>query len=615
MPSSFLAPRSPLACSRMVSRCHRAISCGLLALWLFSLTGCSDDTEKVREIQAQRQLQMQSASQEDHIGEAFDLLSRLVELNDAKARRQITYHLNRWAETRPIQGVATTEMLGTVRELLPDEEANERTGRTTFHPSDVDHLRDSYLFRQIVEWVDRPQSDDLLLSEWLTTKEAELDEESMAKLRTATRLFDWTIRNVAFEPLKVEESTPPPPALPFNLQLLGAGYRQTNYKTVWRGIGDSLQRSGVFIQLCRQASIPAFVLATQSTESGKLDPWCVGVLIGEEVYLFEPELSTYIPGPDQLGIATLEQARKDPSVLRRLNVPGFFDYRLTRDDIQQCLALLNLMPEGVSPRMKQLESALTGDRRMQLFTDVDSLAEQLDQVSGIAGVRFWDMPLLAEIYEEELAKASERDPLIAFWYMSRWAILEAPIGMSQQLALGRWRHLHGEFGDIDEENFKGARSLYLAQRPPEFEIKDLNIDVDLQQAYGVRRDLGVDSDTFNLQVAQAQAMMRNGKRTATYWISLIKYEEAEFETAASWFTKRVLNESQRSIWEAAARYNLARSLERLSQIDQAVEIYKTDGDPQEHGNRIRARLLTPRTSATPEAETPTSDSPQADTPL
>jgi tetratricopeptide (TPR) repeat protein len=598
MPNPVSVLRSPLAFSCEVSPRLRAILLGV-PLLLLSLAGCSDDTEKVRTIQAQRQLQMQSESQEDHLGEAFDLISRLVELNDQKARRQITYHLNRWVESRPLQNVTATKMLGTVRDLLPDDEAAERTGRTTFHPSDVDHLRDSYLFRQIVEWVDQPQRDDPLLAEWLTAKEAELDDESAAKLRTATRLFDWTVRNIAFEPLQLEEATPPPPPLPFNLQLHGAGYRQSNYKTVWRGIGDSLQRSGVFIQLCRQASIPAFVLATQSTETGKLDPWCVGVLIGEEVYLFEPELSIHIPGPDQVGIATLAQARKDPSVLRRLNVPGFFDYRLSSDDIQQCLALLNIMPEGVSARMQLLESGLTGARRMVLFTDVDALANRLDQVAGIAEVRFWEMPLLAEIYEEELKKASERDPLIAFWYLSRWAILDAPIGMSQQLALGRWRHLHGQFDDHDEENFQGARTLYLAQRPPEFEIKDLNIDVDLQQAYGVRRDLGVDTETFNRQVAQVQALMRGGKRTATYWISLIQYEDAHYDTAENWFTKRVLNESQLSIWEAAARYNLARSLERLGKIDQAIEIYKTDGDPQEHGNRIRARLLTPRTSASP----------------
>jgi len=35
-------------------------------------------------------------------------------------------------------------------------------------------------------------------------------------------------------------------------------------------------------------------------------------------------------------------------------------------------------------------------------------------------------------------------------------------------------------------------------------------------------------------------------------------------------------------------------LERSGKIDEAIELYKTDGDPQEHGNRLRARLLDKR---------------------
>lgn len=349
---------------------------------------------------------------------------------------------------------------------MPEEEANERIGRETFHASDVDHLRNCYLFRQIADWVDRPESDDPLLADWLASMESQLDEEDWMKLRTATRLFDWTVRNIAYEPLELTAPTPPPPTLPLGLELQGAGYRQTDYKTVWHGIGDSLQRAGVFTQLCLQASIPAFVLATQDSRTGELDPWCVGVLIGEQVYLFEPELSTYIPGPGQVGIATLEEARKDASVLRRLNVPGFFDYRLSKDDVQQCIAMLNVMPEAISPRMRLLESGLTGERRMKTYVDVDSMAKQIDQVPGIAGVRFWDMPLLAEIYEEEMLRASDRDPLIAFWYLSSWAILDAPIDMAQQLALGRWRHLQGQFDDDEEENTKGARTIYLCKGLP-----------------------------------------------------------------------------------------------------------------------------------------------------
>lgn len=586
--------RSQVAITRFAAGLVSAFCC-------LQLCGCSDDIDTVRKIQAQRQARLQSQSQVDHLGEVIHLLNEFVELNPEQVRRQIAYHLNRWQEGRNFEGASPTEMIRTVSDVLSTELASQRIARENHTPADVDHIRDSFLFRRIVEWVDHPRSDDPLLVDWLAEMDQQLGREQGGRLRTATRLFDWTVRNIAFEARELPTPDPAldpvlftilqePPKFSLGMKFRGAGYRQTDYLTVWRGQGDSLQRAGVFIQLCRQASIPAFVLAIQSTETGQLDPWCVGVMIGSEIYLFEPELSTYVPGPGQVGIATLAQARSDAAVLRRLSAPGFFDYPIGKTDVQQCVALLNVMPEALSPRMKNLQSGLTGNRRMKLFVDVDQLAEQIDQVSGIAGVRLWKVPLQAEVYERELKRAIDRDQRYMFWYVSRFGILE-PSSVFVSLIQGRWRHLLGQFDSDEEEDVKGARVLYLAQRAPEFEIEDLEIDVDLQQAYGIRRDLGVDVEQYKRQIAQVQIMIRMAKRTATYWISLIQYDVQRYETAETWFTKRVLDDQQLSYWEPAARYNLARSKERLGKVDEAIELYKTDGDPQEHGNRIRARLV------------------------
>ena len=565
-------------------------NCLVLPLLIF-FAGCGNDLERARQIQTKRQTQLQSQSQQDDLAEVFALLKTFVELNEEKATRQIVYHLNRWKNERDVSDLTVPAQFTVIEELLSAQDAGTRIESVDYQPLDVRHLRDSYLFRQILEWADRPGSDDPLLESWLVEMQAKLGDEDATKLRTVARLFDWTVRNIAFEPM--EPAAPPltPPQLPFGLELQGAGYRQTDYKTLWRGIGDALQRSGVFIQLCRQASIPAFVLARQDGETGELLPWCVAALIADQVYLFEPDLSTYIPGPGQNGIATLGEARQDASVMRRLNIPGFFDYPLSKDEIQQSVALLNVMPETVSGRMQFLEAALTGDRRMIVYQEIDTLAAEIDEVSGIAGVRIWEIPYLADLYEKEMLEVCERDPLLNFWYRSAWAILDAPIDMSRDLSLGRWNHLRGQFTDNEETDSQGARTLYLAQRAPEFEIDKLKIDVDLQQAYGVRRDLGMDQQTYEAQLAQAQQIMRDGKRTATYWISLIQYDDARYQTAEGWLAKRVLLESQLSIWETSARYNLARCLERLGESDRAIEIYKTDGDAHEHGNRIRARLF------------------------
>jgi hypothetical protein len=583
---------------------------GMMVLAGLTATGCNNQADTVRMIEQKRQTRIQAETKVDHLGEVHSLLSRLVELNPKQAQRQLAYHLNRWHEAREFGQATATPLISTISNLIPEDQSRAIIEQKSFVGSDANHLRDSYLFRKIAEWVDSESSEDPLLTDWLNEMESKLPEEESVKLRAAARLFDWTVRNVGYEPLQPEKSLSPHPPLrdqmqipefSFGMKFQGPGYRQSDYQTVWRGLGDSLQRAGVFTQLCRQVSIPAFVLAIQSEEDGSLKPWCVGVLVGEQIYLFEPELGAFVPGPGQVGIATLAEARTDASVMRRLNVVSYFDYPMSRADVQQSVALLNVIPEAISLRMKQLESGLTGNRRMVVFVDVDKLAEQIDAVPGIAGVRLWDVPILSTVYNAEMEVASGRDPLLLFWNKVAWSIIDDSSDTAKLLSLGRWRHLHGQFDADEEEDTKGARVLYLRQRAPEFEIEDLGINVDLQKAYGVRRGLGVSEAEYNLHLRYAQDMMRMGKNAATYWISLIQYEDQRYETAETWFSKRVLDDdliSRRELtgdglspWTPAARYNLARSLERTGQIDEAIELYKTDGDPQEYGNRLRARLL------------------------
>jgi len=581
---------------RWVGRWPSVVLCLLLIGSLGILVGCSHDEELVRQIQTKRQEQMQTRSVQDHLGETFVLLNDLVELNEENARQQIVYHLNKWRldASNPATAVKADELpeiLRTISDVVPTTAMQRSVLQSNFSAADVNHIRDSYLFRQIVQWVDQDHGEDPIFAAWLQSLESELGADEAGRLRTALRLFDWTIRNIALEPAQQGADFPSPPQFSLGMTFQGPGYRQTDYETVLRGTGDAWQRTGIFTQLCRQADLPAAALAVQSIDSGELVTWGIGVLIGKEVYLFEPELGMPIPGPDQVGIATLSQARRDASILRRLNVPGFFDYPWAKEDIQQNIALLNVLPIGLSPRMSHLQAGLTGDRRMVVYVDAATQSTQWDAAAGVAGVRLWKVPLQAEVYQLELARAADRDPRIGFWYRSRWAMMEADFGSAKQLARGRWEHLHGRFADDEVENEKGARTYYLTQRAPEFEIDDLRIDVDLQKAYGIRRELRADPEMYDMQIQQIQDLMRLGKRTATYWLSLVQYEDQRYETAMSWLADRVLNENQRSFWEPAARYNLARTAEQLGDFERAIELYKTEGSPQEHGNRIRARLI------------------------
>ena len=567
------------------------------ALWIgvasLLAVGCQDDTALVREIQSRRQAQQETLARRDHLGDSFVLLRKYVELDAEKAQEQIAFHLNGWSATRPPSEVTEPKLVDTLGDLISQNELADRVSGRTFLPTDVLHLRDSYLFHSLYSWVDVPRHDESLLADWFKQQRDTLPAETVDRLVTATRLFDWTIRNIALEPHQPLNPAPQGPDFPAGIEFRGAGYRQTDFQTVMRGTGDGLQRAGVFTQLCRQAGIPATVLGTIDGQSGAVTPFCVGVLAGEQIYLFEPTLGVFVPGPDQVGIATLAQARRDAVVLRRLGIAGLdqFTYPVTKEDVQQCVALLNLLPEAISPRMKKLQSGLTGDRRMNVYVDADTLAEQLDAVTGISSVRLWDVPVKAEIYQSICQQYTQRDPVFAFWYMARWAMMDAGFESARELTRGRWQHLKGQFADLEDESITGARTLYMNQRAPEFEIEDLRIDVELQKQYGIRRELGVEAQVYDQQVAQIQGLLRMGKRTATYWLSLLQADDGRLETAESWLEKRVLTEEQQSYWTPAARYNLARLNEALGKTEQAIEMYKREGEPQEHGNRVRARLV------------------------
>lgn len=562
------------------------------------VTGCHDDTELVRQIQSSRQARQELQSNSDHLGDTFVLLRKYVQLQPEKAEQQVAFHLNSWSATRPdTDQTAGTELTKTYGPVISKEQLADRVADPRYNASDAIHLRDSFLFHSLYSWIDAPIQDETLLTDWLKEQESSLGEEPVARLRTATRLFDWTVRNIALEPSKPMDSAPPGPRFPLGMEFRGAGYRQTDYQTVMRGTGDGLQRAGVFTQLCRQAGIPAALLGTIDGTTGEVTPFCVGVIVGDEIYLFEPTLGIFVPGPNQTGIATLSQARRDAVVLRRLGIAGLdqFTYPIAKEDVQQCVALLNLLPETISPRMQKLQSGLTGQRRMNVYVDADDLAKRFDAITGISGVRLWDVPLKAEVYRSVCDQHAQRDPMFAFWYMARWAMMDSGIDMAKSLSLGRWLHLTGQFSDIEDEGIEGARTLYMNQRAPEFEIEDLRIDVELQKAYGIRRELGVEAAVYDQQVAQVQILMRMGKRTATYWLSLLQADDGRLETAKGWLEKRVLVEEQQSYWTPAARYNLARLVEALGETDRAIELYKREGEPQEHGNRIRARLLAKQT--------------------
>lgn len=565
-----------------------SLSCSIVIVASCLPAGCTKPISSVQKIQQKQDEQQRGAATIDHLREAYRFLSDLAELNREVANQRILSLLNGWLDSNPLpENWQRPDIISTVD--LQWESIDPLSGleQRRFVADDVQHLKMAFLCRSITQWIDPEVSADPLFSQWVESQREVLGTDNANSLHRALQLFDWTVRNIQLEPLVATEMAPPAPDLPFGLEFRGAGYRQTTDQTLFRGMGDQWQRARVFIQLCRQADIDACVLGIPDSDGQNVKEWLVGVLIGEQIFLFEPGLGLPVPGPDQVGIATLAQARSEPSVLRRLTVQGWFDYPIDNSMVQQTVALLDVNPAGLSQRMQHLEQGLVGETRMIVWQDADSIGDRFDNVLGVAGARMWDIPLKARLYSFLMSQLAQDNQQFAIWESIRWGML----GDSFPLAVARWEHLKGDFERLEQEQEPGARVRYMELRHPEFEIEALETNVDLQLQYGVRRTLGQTPEEYQMMIQNIQIYMQMAKRAASYWISLIHYDEGDYQNARNWYEKRVLDEDQASVWVPSAKYNLGRSLERLDAMAEAVELYKTEGVPQEHGNRLRARLL------------------------
>ncbi|MFO1065339.1 MAG: hypothetical protein U0892_15850 [Pirellulales bacterium] len=85
--------------------------------------------------------------------------------------------------------------------------------------------------------------------------------------------------------------------------------------------GDFIERGRVFTTLAKQRGIRVCWIGLRPADSPTTKIWAVGVLVGDECYVFDPKLSLPILNPDTLILASLKEIQKDPRILRRCDIP------------------------------------------------------------------------------------------------------------------------------------------------------------------------------------------------------------------------------------------------------------------------------------------------------
>jgi hypothetical protein len=228
------------------------------------------------------------------------------------------------------------------------------------------------------------------------------DGDDLTRVR---RVFDWMVQQIQLVPAGslAPRRAPQAKARPYDVLLRGMATEEQ----------DWAERSWLFMALCRQlgvdvgllyypSKLPAFMLPQDESGGTRGDiPWICGALIEGKVYLFDARIGMAIPGPGGRGVATLQDAATDPSVLASLDLPGASTYRTSRADLAR--SKLRVAVDStlgyLSPRMRELQQNLAGRQRMVLFRDPSEIAEGFEKALGpyYGAADLWSMPMEVEV--------------------------------------------------------------------------------------------------------------------------------------------------------------------------------------------------------------------------
>jgi hypothetical protein len=225
---------------------------------------------------------------------------------------------------------------------------------TTFTPLDASHLE----FR-------------CLLRDGLNS----LPLDGLAPLERAVAGFEWVMREVRWEErsekltLSADFTLTPDFVLAPDF-VLRAGY------------GTAMERALVFLGVLDQLGIDGVLLAAPGV-GGQSRLWACGALLDKSIYLFDPRIGLPLPGPGGKGVATLDQAQKQPEVLGQLTIDAKLPYDVTTEQARGARLLLGCPLSALAPRMQLLQDTLLGPAvRVRLYTDVAGLVQKCREAAG-----------------------------------------------------------------------------------------------------------------------------------------------------------------------------------------------------------------------------------------
>jgi hypothetical protein len=576
---------------------RNSICQSILPAWVFlsiSLTSCSlhDPTPELREREAKAGRAEVEAT--DELGSLMHSLPILGRFDRDGLLREFTNAMNAWGNSKPKFGSwKKPEILASLPAAIQSLDFAQRLDRFQFGAPESEYLWQCRLFRDISNWVlERPYRDQVF-SPWLESKKQSLSLQDALQLEQSLKLFDWTVRNVALEG---EASGIEKPIIdPVPLQSdAGVGCRTLPWQTAMFGHGDAIQRIRVFTQLLFQQNIPAVFLAVEASESpATRQLWAVGVPVGDELYLFEPRLGLPLPLADEPGVATFRNATEEPSILRRAKVPGRFDYAFTSADLSHLVALMDVEPFAIGYGMRVLEQHLAGENRMRLTCDPEVIRSQIATIAPHLKIELWNNPWLAhEINLMVRQQVNDKTPFGINYQIENGAYLYDTVLSNSRLA-----HFRGQFETTHDVN--GAPNRYMSSRIDDASLEKLPYDLETQFKLQVLRMQTESQEDFQNRVGFLQKSFRLAKLDANFFLGALQFDIGNWDSSIDWLEKRLYRVPGAERWRPQASYLIGRAFEQKGDVKKALEWLKTEGVPQEAGNRIRARLIEKQAAEVP----------------
>jgi tetratricopeptide (TPR) repeat protein len=520
-----------------------------------AITGCPGKREVASSINSSGKSTTRKDSPEDLLHSAVHQL-RPENFDISAATDKPVALLNSWSETVNGQSgdpKATNPEVAPIPTGWIDEKGLEKLKQQAYDPRDAVHIRDAMLTHTIANY---------------------LAARGKTELQRVMAVFDFVVRNISFRgPNEVD--------LPLG-----------TYRLLLLGKGTAEDRACVCASLLKQLRIDCVIV--ESSDSGTdPDTWLLGVVLNDQVYLFDPRLGLAIPSTDDLSQsvetpATLDQIVDHGEWLKRLSLRADQPYAIDAESLKQP-RILPIADSYFWPlRMKLLEEALPANDLCVLYDPlVDDGGRKGLLTRLTTSIRNWKVDQLQPWPHPQRAEGTVA-PAIRQQVEIQLSLFNLPFTIlkdEQGNVTGRSKQPERKMLRIRTDqllgNFEEATKRY-------FSIRHLEIDTD------------------QLQVRDLAAVNQLVAEDAIYWSAVCKYEAREFDGAIEQLNGYLKRYDRNGRWNFPARALLGECYAGLGKFSEAAAVLERStrsDDPYRASNAIRIKRWNARAAKTaPRAE-------------